>query len=237
MPPDPDGRQLHNEVRAIAAVNRENTDPDIVPYRPGELVQPHPPEQFRPPPFLSRTATMGEAEELTRLLAELWEVNEQHIGEPVLKVVAYYAVTGLGRDLSERFRAWSDRYFRRRAGPESFSPRQTDRLVLPITEQQIDAWPAMKAELEGLLKGERLLGSHWLRFVHREHELGMGLNLKKLMDDPPAGLLSATRLREKGIDAGCLEPEEGKLLNVEALFNAFRLFDGSFGFAYAARFN
>ena len=136
MPPDPDGRQLHNEVRAIAAVNRENTDPDIVPYRPGELVQPHPPEQFRPPPFLSRTATMGEAEELTRLLAELWEVNEQHIGEPVLKVVAYYAVTGLGRDLSERFRAWSDRYFRRRVVHQLLQVQPHPQFVLAVDEPQ-----------------------------------------------------------------------------------------------------
>jgi hypothetical protein len=83
-----------------------------------------------------------------------------------------------------------------------------------------------------------LLASTLLEFVFPEHKAGMGLNLKKLLDDPPADLLNETRLRQKGIDAKYLEPEKDKkILDVGVLINVFRLFQGPFGFAYAARLN
>jgi hypothetical protein len=82
-----------------------------------------------------------------------------------------------------------------------------------------------------------LLPGHLIRFVHAGHQEG-GLNLKKLLDDPPTDLLNEKRIREKGIDAKYLEPEKGrKQLDVGVLFNTFQLFNGPFGFAYAARFN
>jgi hypothetical protein len=66
----------------------------------------------------------------------------------------------------------------------------------------------------------------------------MGLNVKKLLDDPPADLLNQARIREKWIDARYLEPEKGKqVLDLNAIMQLGQIFDGPFGFAYAARFN
>ena len=117
-------------------------------------------------------------------------------------------------------------------------PEQTDQLGLPLTDERIDRWLAMMAQLEGLLKGERLVSSDLLNFLPGNHANGMGLNLKKLLDDPPADLLNLDRMQAKGIDAKYLEPEKGrKTVDLDAVQTVIQLFDGPFGFAYAARFN
>jgi hypothetical protein len=96
----------------------------------------------------------------------------------------------------------------------------------------------MMAQWEGLLKGERLLPSDLLRIVDGDHKKGQGLNLKKLLDDPPADLLNVERIRNNGIDAKYLEAEKGRqVFNLDAVWAVIQLFDGPFGFAYAARLN
>lgn len=116
--------------------------------------------------------------------------------------------------------------------------KQTDQLGLPLTDERIDAWLGMMTQLEGLMTGERLLPSNLLRGIHQEHPLGQGLNFRKLLDNPRADLLNWKRINAEGIDAKYLEPEAGKpVLDLNALFNVLRLFNGPFGFASAARLN
>jgi hypothetical protein len=118
------------------------------------------------------------------------------------------------------------------------NPKQTDQLGLPLTDERIDRWLAMMEQWEGLLKGECLVPDYLLRFVHAAHPAGKGLNLKKLLDDPPADLFNLGRITEKGIDAKYLEPEKGKkVFDLQAVVAVFQLFDGPFGFAYAIRLN
>jgi hypothetical protein len=117
------------------------------------------------------------------------------------------------------------------------NPKQTDRLGLPLTDERIDRWLAMMAQWEGLLKGERVVPSSLIRFVHGDHPDGKGLNLKKLLDDPPVDLFNEQRIRKNGIDAKYLEPEKGKEFSIDAVLAVIAMFDGPFGFAYAARFN
>ena len=91
---------------------------------------------------------------------------------------------------------------------------------------------------EGLLKGERLVPSELIAFVTSVHRSGQGLNLKTLLDDPPADLFNMERIRSKGIDAKYLEPENReRLFDVGAVGAVIQLLNGPFGFAYAARFN
>ena len=117
-------------------------------------------------------------------------------------------------------------------------PKQTDQLDLPLTDERIDAWLAMMEQWEGLLKGERLLAGMWIRFAYDKHPEGQGLNLKKLLDDPPADLFNFNRLKEQGIAAKYLEAEKGKkAFDLNAVVAVFNLLNGPFGFAYAARFN
>ena len=90
------------------------------------------------------------------------------------------------------------------------NPKQTDQLGLPLTDERIDAWLAMMKQWEGLLKGERLVTHGLLQFVNANHPDEQGLNLKKLLDDPPADLFNMDRIRAKGIDAKYLERREGE---------------------------
>jgi hypothetical protein len=116
--------------------------------------------------------------------------------------------------------------------------KQTDQLGLPLTDEQIDRWLAMMEQLEGLLKGERLVPAALVSLVHSQHPEGKGLNLKKLLDDPPADLFNHDRIKVKGIDVKYLEPEKGKPeFDGNAVLSVWFLFDGPFGFAYAARLN
>jgi hypothetical protein len=113
-------------------------------------------------------------------------------------------------------------------------PKQTDHLGLPLTDERIDGWLAMMKQWEGLLKGERLVSGDLLRSAGLDIKEGQGLNLKKLLDDPPAD-----RMNLKWVpDARYLEQEKGKqVLDWRAMDAMGQLFDGPFGFAYAARLN
>jgi hypothetical protein len=113
-------------------------------------------------------------------------------------------------------------------------PKQTDQLGLPLTDERIDAWLAMMEQWEGLLNGERLLPSGLLQLVHQDHPTGQGLNVQKLLDDPPTDPLDPAR----PIDKKYLEAEaEKEPFDVMAVLAAMRLFNGPLGFAYAARLN
>ena len=117
-------------------------------------------------------------------------------------------------------------------------PRQIDQLGLPLTDERIDAWLEMMTEWEELFKGRSLIAGNLVRYVIPDHDTELGLNVKKLMDDPPENMFNHERLAEDGIDKKYLEDQKGKdVLNLRSLFNVWRIFDGPLGFAYAARMN
>ena len=116
--------------------------------------------------------------------------------------------------------------------------KQTDQLGLPLSKSRVDDWLEMMEQWEGLLKGQRLLSGDLVLYVAPKHERGQGLNIKKLLDDPPKDLFNVQRIYEEGIDAKYLEPEKGRdLLDPRALLSMGQMFDGPLGFAYAARLN
>jgi hypothetical protein len=117
-------------------------------------------------------------------------------------------------------------------------PGQTDQLGLPLTDERINRWLAMMEQLEGLLKGERLIPGHLLRVIYEKHPEAQGLNMRKVLDDPPVDLFNDERIRKDGLDAKYLEPEKDKKqFGVDVLFGVFQMLNGPFGFAYAARMN
>ncbi len=110
---------------------------------------------------------------------------------------------------------------------------------LSVDRARIDAWLEMMDLLEGLLKGERLFVYQALSNVFKAPE-GTGLNLKKVLDDPPVDLFNFTRLREKGIGQKFLEIAKDKVkdgIGLETILQTLRVFDGPFDFIYAAWFN
>ena len=118
-------------------------------------------------------------------------------------------------------------------------PKQTDQLMMPLTDRFIDSWLDMMEQLEGLLKGERLIPGVWIKIYNPHHtDEGRGLNLQKLLDDPPIDLLSQNRIFNMAIDDKYLDPmTDRNSLDGGVFFLISQLFQGPFGFAQAARLN
>ncbi len=104
----PGFHQLAAEVEAISRLNAAN--PNVVPIPLSTRVASLPIKLLRPPSFLPKTGSAHLAEELATLFKELHTVNESHVGDRVLDVVAYYSISGQARHLEERFRDWMERY-------------------------------------------------------------------------------------------------------------------------------
>jgi len=117
-------------------------------------------------------------------------------------------------------------------------PGQKDQLGLPLTDRRITQWLAMMQRWEGLLKGESLLSGRLLLMVFPKHDRNLGLNVKKVLNDPPADLLNYKRIVADGIDAKYLDVEKDReTIGLQDIMNMWRVFDGPLGFAYAARLN
>lgn len=120
---NPGSRQLSVEADRITRNDGMADHPGLQLIPRDEEVRPQPPEYYRPPAFLRKTATVEQFEELAALFRRLWEVNEEHVGEYTLKVQVYYSVTGQYLDLAEAFRRWSESYFRARADLRHLTPQ------------------------------------------------------------------------------------------------------------------
>ncbi len=164
-----------------------------------------------------------------------WDSGLKVVDAPRLRRLRLHlvAVCELNRDTWEHIRKETDDDYEWLP-----HPKQTDQLGLPLTDERIDAWLGMMAQWEDLLQGERLVPGELVRFVHPDHPEGQGLNLKKLLDNPPADLFNPERIRKRGIDAKYLEASKGKkVFDLRAVQAVLNLFNGPFGFAYAARLN
>ena len=118
------------------------------------------------------------------------------------------------------------------------NPQQKDQLGLPLSERRIKAWLAMMQQWERLLKGETLLSGSTINMLFRKHDSKLGLNIKEVLNDPPADLLNIDRIIADGIDAKYLEAEKDRqIIGFREITDILRLFDGPLGFAYAARLN
>lgn len=109
------------------------------------------------------------------------------------------------------------------------NPRQTSVIGLPINTTMVDGWLEMMSEIEEILEGKKLLPIGIIIPTN-----GQGLNMKTLLDDPPASV-NLSRLLEKGIDAKYLQ--KGELADMNKLIAVSQLFaPGSMGM-YMAYFN
>lgn len=150
-------RQLSAEADRIARDDVKVPSPwTLIPR--DEEIRPQPAAAYRPPPFLARTASPAQVEELTALLSRLREVNDEHAGEKTLEAQVYYAVTGLGRDLKEGFRRWCEEYFLARADPRHLNPQVRNDPFL-LFEKRVGE---MDDLLGGLSRREHTLNSMFL---------------------------------------------------------------------------
>lgn len=109
------------------------------------------------------------------------------------------------------------------------SPRQKGVLGLPVRAEMVESWLTMVGEIEAMLEGKKLIpvGLLWPTD-------GKGLNLKKLLDDPPPRF-DFDAIGKAGPAAKYLE--NGTLVDLAVIARIAQVFGDSLSVAYAAWFN
>ncbi len=169
-------------------------------------------------------------------IISIWSVNPRIVDAPRLRRMRLHllAVCELNPETWLHIRKETDDDYEWLA-----HPKQTDQLLLPFNDRLINGWLEMMVQLEGLLKGERLLPDAWIKAFNPFHvNQNQGLNLQKLLDDPPADLFSPRRMFGQAVDDKYLEQmTDRNALRGDVIFGIFQLLQGPFGFAHAARLN
>lgn len=117
------------------------------------------------------------------------------------------------------------------------NPKQTGRLQIPVTQEMIDSWHGVLAEIEAILQGEKLIPfwrvyARWIGPSTQIPARGPGVNLKRFFLEPREFDLVLI------IQGSGVLPyvEEGQLSRPETWNNLQRVFGGQF-FGFAAWFN
>ncbi len=112
------------------------------------------------------------------------------------------------------------------------NPKQKGVIGLPVRDEMITAWLGMIDELEALFSGKKMVPAKWASWIG--HNTADGLNLQKLLDDPPAKI-DWNWLVKNGVPAKYLQ--KGPEVNVQAILRIATVFGDSLSVAYAAWFN
>ena len=116
-------------------------------------------------------------------------------------------------------------------------PKQTDQLAMRLRNTDIDNWLKMMEQWEGLLKGETLIPGDWIG-VSKKDDVPYGINIKKVLDDPPKDLLNLSRLGNGEVDDKYLEPmDKSNRFRYAAIIAVNRLASGPGGYLFMARMN
>lgn len=107
--------------------------------------------------------------------------------------------------------------------------KQKGVIGLPVRDNMVDAWLKAMDELEAVLDGKKLLP---VQLVWPTG--GKGLNVKTLLDDPPA-VFDFDKVQRDGVDEKYLQ--RGPALDLDVLLTLWRLFDGNAFGMYLAYFN
>ncbi|MBS0204862.1 MAG: hypothetical protein JSS49_18300 [Planctomycetes bacterium] len=113
------------------------------------------------------------------------------------------------------------------------NPRQTGVLRMPVSDEMIDAWLQMVAEVERAFNGQKKLPAWIIAFFHSDSKKGM--NLQVFLDEPPETIewerLKAEGVREKYLDG--IHPD----VDIGAFLRVGRAFQNTLAVGYAAWFN
>lgn len=107
-------------------------------------------------------------------------------------------------------------------------PRQQSVFKMAVREEMIDAWLAAVGELEGMLEGKKLM------FNLGGPNQDRGINVKRLLEDPPTELDWEKVWREGPTEKYL---EKGEFINIGTLFRVLSVFNDPMAVGYAAWFN
>jgi hypothetical protein len=105
--------------------------------------------------------------------------------------------------------------------------KQKGVLGLPVRDEMIDAWLALLNEWEAVLEGKKVISLRG-----GDEKTGVGLNLKKFLEEPPEKLdiFAAISGQNKYM-------ENGKYMDVAVIRNTFQVFNRPLMMGYMAWFN
>lgn len=137
--------------------------PEVESYR----IKSFPREAYRPAFFVEQTGTPELYRELSDLLGQLWEINEEHVGELNTDVNVYFALTGIHAALSERLMDWCGRYLALRVVREN--PRDHGSSFLKygrLLAEYMNAFGIREQSLDYLLADASQCLAAWYLFEH-----------------------------------------------------------------------
>lgn len=119
------------------------------------------------------------------------------------------------------------------------NPKQTDQLGLPVPDEFVNRWLDMMDQLNGLLEGDCLISSFVGEpMAKANNKKELALNLRKLLDNPPADFLTFSQIVSEWTDERYFESTQNKKkFDARNLFVLIQALQQPFGFAYAARLN
>lgn len=117
----PPQARLKQEADALDDWDRHSTLPCHVPRRERIVSQPR--ELYRIPHFLENTASADQCADLQSILHEVWEHNENHVGEFTREAEVYFALNGDDLQLTRRCIDWSRAYLTGRSDRSRFKPQ------------------------------------------------------------------------------------------------------------------
>jgi hypothetical protein len=109
-------------------------------------------------------------------------------------------------------------------------PKQKGVFEMPVTDAMIYGWVAMMERVEDLLEGRTVIK---IDFIVKKQ--GYGLNMKALLEDPPAEINFMTVMQDGPADKYLVK--DGKPFDVDRLFAVLQLFDSPLRMGYMAWFN
>jgi hypothetical protein len=104
---DPCKQQIHVEAKRLLAYCQPLSSQGLVRSVENYRVQSYSSQAYRPKPWLRRTTTPAQYANLTAILEDLRALNEEHVGEPIIEVNVYFALTGVHESLDNRLFEWT----------------------------------------------------------------------------------------------------------------------------------
>lgn len=110
-------RQLRHEAESVERSDAGIPIPGHVDL--SECVQDQPRALYGPPAYVKKTGTTAMHDELCTILDDMWQCNQEHVGECTREAEAYLVLTGECSEVVQRLVAWCGQYFERRLAQQN----------------------------------------------------------------------------------------------------------------------
>lgn len=131
------------------------------------LVASFPQSAYSLPSFISTTATPEERRALSGLLGDLWQLNEDHVGMPIIEANICFSLTGIHERMEGEFVQWSETYFSRRVSKQNPKDKgKPFKTFARLYEEFVAIFGGREHAIDYLVLDKALYKVLWLLFEH-----------------------------------------------------------------------